>query len=643
MRKVICAFLAIIWCLLGGLNNYQFTASAEANYETAVNYSTNGLHKVNIGTTGKDFVVKGKTDYQFVTSDDGPCGEACAFINKHIATATGVALPISIEENVAWTSESKYIVMGRVDLFEQAGLSMPKEDLGVTGYYIKSVGNSVFIMTSDIYGWQHAGIAFLSAVLGYDMICEDTVVYEKDGSILPTMEIIEKPDFDFKYEDNIITTTEVYGMGFLRQAQIFIAVNGRFVHNSTQYLPFAKYQSAHPGWYSTTGDQLCYTARGDIEERKLMIDTVVNVIKEKVDTYKTINNITLTIDDVGNFCTCDACRAEASKYGTDSAVIVKFCNEVAKKVDEYLEKQAQEQQTQKRSFNIVFFAYKTTEAAPVKMVNGQYQPVDESVVCRDNVGVYIAPIGAKYEYTFYDDINSNVQTTIKGWAACCNKLFFWLYDTNYRNYLYPYNSFDSYFETLRFCKTSNAYMIVTEGQYNTTGSTAFNRFKIYLHAKGTFNVNINYTDVVNKYFKYYFADAAEPMKKYFTQLQAHMKYLNNQNPETLTGGIYDNIAESAFWPKRLLQGWMDLIEEAYAAIEMYKDTDPELYTKLYDHICIESVFPRYALVSLHSGLFSSETVYKMKDSLMEDMTKYKIVRYSEGGLTTTLYRNWGLA
>ena len=650
MKKIFCLMLALILSI-GTISFVLPIATPKETYtlEPKTNYVTNSLHKVNVKESNRSFVVNGNTEYSLVVNNNiGQCGEAANFIAKHIAASTGAIVNI-IPGEVSWNTNSKYIVMGRTDLFEQAGLTMPKDDLGVSGYYIKTVGNSVFIMTKEPHAWQHAGIAFLREVLGYDMLAEDCVIYEKDGTTLPDMEIIEKPDFDFKYEDNYITTSEVYGMGFLRQSQIFMPVNGRFVHNSLQYLQKSTYQSSYPEWYSTTGDQLCYTARGTNGEYDpnapkylAMIDAVYEVIRQKLIENPSVANITLTIEDSENACSCNACKKESTKYNTHSAAIIKFCNRVADKVKAYLEQQAQENGTSVREFNLVFFAYKKTEAPPVKLVNGKYEPIDNEVVCRDNVGVYIAPISAKYEKSFYESENADANAIISGWASCSKKLFFWLYDTNYRNYLYPYNSFDSLFETLRFCKASNAYMIVDEGQFNTTNSTAFNKLKIYLHAKGYFDVNADYNALIEKYFKYYFGDGGEPMLKMFKQVQAHMRYLLNTYPGVVTGGIYDSVEDPEFWPKALLDGWMNLLDEAYSNIEYLKESDSESYNSYKTHIDMESVFPRYALIQNHQAFFSSNEYLQMKLSFREDVTRLKITRYSEGGMMSSLWRKWNI-
>lgn len=102
------------------------------------------------------------------------------------------------------------------------------------------------------------------------------------------------------------------------------------------------------------------------------------------------------------------------KYGTDSATIVKFCNKVSVALEEYFNENPQ----YKRNVNILFFAYHKTETAPVKInENGEFEPIDNSVICRDNVYCFYAPIFANYTYSFYDGENKTYADTMDAWCV----------------------------------------------------------------------------------------------------------------------------------------------------------------------------------------------------------------------------------
>ena len=73
---------------------------------------------------------------------------------------------------------TKFIFIGCNEAFIEANLEMPKEDLGISGYYIKTLHNSCFIQAETSHGYQMGAICFSKYVLGY----ENIKVY--DGSMM---------------------------------------------------------------------------------------------------------------------------------------------------------------------------------------------------------------------------------------------------------------------------------------------------------------------------------------------------------------------------------------------------------------------------------------------------------------------------
>lgn len=604
--------------------------------------TTMGIHKINVGTTQTDFVADRKTDYTVITpaQADKFIEEAAALMVRHVAPATGAALSTATDEGLTWNKESKWIVLGSRSLFEAAGLTMPEEDIGSSGYYIRTVGNSVFVMSEGTHGVQNGALEVLRHAVGYEMYADDTVAYSVqpgDTVKLPDFDITEAPDFTYFMTSNRMSADAVTGMRFT--SEVYIPVEGTVWHNSFCYLDPNDYPD-HPEWFSLDDKtQLCYTARGNAEYFEAMLDEFMKKMTPAVEARPDLDNITITIQDNTDACRCPACTAEFEKYGTDSAAVVKFCNTVSDRLGAYFKEKAEKEGGEVRNVNILFFAYRKMFTPPVREVNGKFEPIDESVVCRDNVGVYIAPIDAAYNASFYDEINRTTADVIEGWGVCSKMLHMWLYETNYSYYLYPLNSYDSMLETYRFCKNNNAILMFPEGQYNQGNVTAFGKLKEYFNSKALWNVNVDYATILDDFFANYFREAAEPMRRYFDELQAQLKYIEQNYPE-VGGGIYDNIAQARFWPKRMLEQWLGYMDEAYAAIEPYKATDPLLYDVLREHILLETIFPRFALVTLHTGSYSQQTLKAMRDEFRSDCTALDITMYSELTPLSAIFSSW---
>ena len=605
----------------------------------------NGLHEVSVTDVGRSFIEDGKTEYKIIYGASESAKRAAQFMQKHIIECTGADITIKqATDETAYEQNSKIIAVDVPSLFTAAGLTMPDRDLGVNGYYIKNAGNSYFIAVGEESGAQSGAIAFLRHFIGYEMYADDTIVYDKDGKTVPDMEITEKPDFDFRVQGNAVSSEAIYGMGFQLTSSLFISVEGERWHNSLNFLPESEYAGKHPDWYTVAGGEICYNARGNTTEYNALVDTVYELIMAYADDNPTIPNICFTVEDNPVPCTCAACEQTRKDYnGSNAAAVIKFTNAVNRKVQAALLERAGGVEANKRLLNILFFAYRSMEAPPVKKnASGVWVPIDETVVCDDNVGVYLAPINAAYNQSFYHTSNSAVCDSVDGWSVLSKKLYMWLYETNYSHYLYPLNTYDTMLETYRFCKSHNAVYMMNEGQYNQGNVTHFGKFKEYFNARAEFNVNDNFADIADDFFAAYFREAATPMREYFDRLQIHLRDLEQLYPADVNGNIYNEMAQSRFWPYATLRGWLDLIDDAYKAIEPYKDSDPDLYATLKKHIKLESIFPRFALIRLHAGMYTKSELNAMRKEFKNDCNDLNIRYESESSSLDSLFSEWGV-
>ena len=132
------------------------------------------------------------------------------------------------------------------------------------------------------------------------------------------------------------------------------------------------------------------------------------------------------------------------------------------------------------------------------------------------------------------------------------------------------------------------------------------------------------------------------MRRYFDELTAHIKYLEATYPTGVNGAIYHHPTDQKFWPKRTLDQWLGYIDEAYEAIAPLKETDPVKYETLSKNICLESIFIRYARLTIYTGLFSSADLQAERVAFKADCDRLGISRHLEGGSISTVYQSWGL-
>lgn len=614
--------------------------------EEEPHYVTTTTHDVNIRERAMPFCVDGQSDFTIIIkSNNNYASEAALMVKKHIQLATGAAIPVEeYTEFTEYTPDSKYIVFGVDELSEIAGVKKTTKDIKTTGYQITTHDNSVFIFINHNYGYQQVAHAFLRYVIGYDRISDKITLYEKDGTTLPEMDIVEVPDFQIRTQSNKVTSSYSYETGFIGLNDVFYNSSDiLFVHNSLNWVKPAN-KDKHPKWFAQDMSQICYTAHGDKAEYQAMLNLVFEEMKVALAHKPDCTRYAFTIEDNHGGCECDACTDCYGKYGAFSGAIVLFMNDLDDLVQGYLEEEALKEGKPKRKMELTFFAYNKVEKPPVKYDEelGRYVPTAPEMVCHENVSVYIAPIQAKYQESFYSEDNFSARETIEGWSAICSSINYWLYETNFQEYLYPYNTWYNMAETYRYTVQQNASYLFNEGQHNQGAATAFSRLKEYFNQVFEIDVNNDYQTVCDRWFKNYFGDGWAPMYKMFDEIQQHMNFLKTEYYGQITGQIYDQIAKSEYWPKQLLDRWMGYIEEAYKLINHYQYSDYAKYSTYRENILLESIFPRYAILNHHAGKYSNTELYKLRYSFIQDCADLGVTNTKEGGTIADLRTSWGV-
>ena len=616
------------------------------------------LHDVSVRYGNREFVsADGFTDYSIIyDSNEKGASDAVSFIITHVMNATGARLSAidykNFDEEIS--RSDKYIIVGCHDLLSDAGKTLPSyATLGVAGYYIVSYGNNVFITAHRFAGYQQGALTFLRKTVGYDMIVEDTVIYERDGRIMPDFDIVERPDFDWAHPTNNFTQTTKYGLGFSTIYSYIVPVPenpktaAKTIHNVFNFIDPTLHSNAslgedlyHPEWFSDSGQQLCYTAHGDEESLDLMIDTAFQTVKNSISSKLDSEILNFTDNDVGDCCQCSACQAEIKKDGgTISGAIIRFVNRLDDKLQEYLEEEAKETQSEKRTIHLQFFAYLSSMQPPTVSVEE-----DPSLKLNPDIYVLIAPLHANYTKTFYDEENAMYAQNIRDWGKYASHITAWLYETDYHHYIYPYNTYSTMMKNYRFVKENGASIIYNEGQRYNQNVTCFGKLKEYLDSKAQFDVNASYTAYTDKFFENYFLDAASIMRDYYEQLISWETYLESK-PEVygLGGGVYQEIGSKAeYWPKQMLVNWLGMMDDAYKAIEKYKSSDETLYKKLQKHILIESMFPRFALCNLHGATYSPNELRDLRLAFRKDAESIGMVEHMEHYFFDAVYSTWGI-
>jgi len=396
-------------------------------------------------------------------------------------------------------------------------------------------------------------------------------------------------------------------------------------------------------------------------------------------------------------CNCAACQASYDYYGTFGAAWLSLCNRASILVDEYLKTDdAIAFFGEVKKYNLLQLVYHTqvnppiegdqngyiydenghgtpkvemwfnndgtmeawedawsgedelsTEEAAVKEWSDRY----ERLYAAPNVHYMYATSGADWTHSYLDIENYGWMNIAKGWAGVNShkegddrggNFFIWAYALNSEFYLYPYNSFDTSWETTRFFKQLGAKYIFWQGLYQNKNNSGFTKLRNYLDSKVEFDVNADYEYYVNKFFKYYYGVGGEYLQRFFDEVQAHCRWIEVNNK--VNGGIHNNrLGYAENWPEGTIKSWIDLLADAYDAVEQeYKVSDPEKYEVYKKHIMIEELFPVYVQCTTYAASYAEAELKAKRKAFLENFYALGNAIHAEGRLMTIITDAWDL-
>ena len=584
---------------------------------------------------------EGKTDYKIVIADDAEYNERLASeeLTNFLKQATDATVPVVLDSEVSYSDSAKFFVLGNTDFSSYA--KADTSSLDQQGYVLKTVGQNMFVLGADSYGVLYGVYDLLKVLIDFEVYRYDEItVTEKSLLKLPDLNMSDAPDVAWR-EPTYGSVWDVQAGTRMRfQRKIWMTQNANFVHNTFgEYLPPSTYMSAHPNWYSDNQSQLCYTAHGNEEDLLAMQEIVLSRMKDLVTIYFSKGDyrslLSFTHEDTRAWCGCKSCGALKEQYGTDAGAVVRFINPVAEQLQAWLE-----ETYPGHPVYITIFAYYATENAPVKEVDGTYVAIDETVIPEDNVMILYAPITADYYNSFNGKSNSGYKTTMDKWASISKNMGFWLYQANFQNYMLWFDTFNSIQENYQLLKDNGAIYFFDQGRHNAGSLTGFDDLKVYLNSKLMWNVDADINQLTQAFFDNYFKDASKPMMEYYQSYRSWSNYIMTNLGAV--GNIYAT-AEKRHLPLNVLQGWLEKINEAYAAIEPLKKSNETLYEKLENRITQESMAIRYHLIELHSASFDTATLLQMKLSFKEDVKRLGFMYSCEWAtFDSDVFPKWGV-
>lgn len=653
MKKFL-QFIALGLCLI------MCCSACNCNNNEQSDNTFEGEHDHTAVETQTDFIVDGATNYMILLPENA--GDLLSTARTELAyffqMATDIVLQSTMEDKINDFAGRKFISIGETELLKNSDLEIDRAKLGNDGFNIfTGEDENIYLIGGSDYGSLYAVYGFLSIMFNYECYYADC--YEIDTGVrnlkLRDFQVTDIPDISTRaYGYGIYTNNSNYDLTNFRYRMhspnarganlmpIFDRYNDPSASsarstNADWYFPQDIYnnpdvpETYHPKWYSTrstsTAGHFCFTARGDEAEYQAMVEECAKKIENSLvifprATYGQYTAVSMTTQDNRNLCTCETCMRDVEIYGY-GGIVARFINDVGVLVEEWMEKP--ENEPYKRdNFRIIFFAYQSYEQPPVVRdeSTGGWKAVDDTVVLRDNVGVYLAPIQSfAYERSIYDSENDYGRDVLEGWAALTDCIYLWTYSTNFTAYMFISDTYSMFNEEgYQYFASFNVDMIVNQGQWDTPYSTAWHNLKMYLDAKLQWDCSLSTQTLTDNFFNAMYGPAAQAMQDLFAEQIAYTRKtfedagFYNAGSTTLDSGV----KQSQYWPLALLESWIEKFDAAKALLD---SNDPK-YEMYASHIEFETVSPLYLILYFYgneSSALATASRTEYRNRLAEDI------------------------
>ncbi len=624
LNKIIAIILASL-CV--------FSAGCSDGNTNGNNNGTNGGNQT--AMTNK-IVNDGKSDYVILipANPDGSENAAANMLQSYLYDSSICNIQVIDDSKYNAAVNTKVISIGNTAAYKNSTLNK-NVNLESDGFSIRSVDDDVFVIGGKgAESYNYAVMRLLNLLIDWEAYSYDEVYYSCSSTIgFSSIDITENPDFNFRYlyNSDYFLCSEMSTYRLYTKNHDIIPTACGMGHTVFKLLPPATYYDAHPKWYTGTdgASQLCWSQEDMWEE--LAVQTIAQIKGSKNATHVMIGQ-----NDGRNWCDCAECTASLEKYGTNSAVLIKGVNFVAKKVQEYID-----EFEPGREIKVVTFAYTSTEKPPVKKdANGNYVAIDDSVKLEPNAGVRIAPIDTDYSRSFYDSKNESYAANIAGWGALTDHILIWNYNTNFSFYFVPFCNYNTIQDNYRFYKENNVVSMMEQGGDIQIG---FIKLRNYISSKLMWDIDTDYESLIGNFFENYYRDGSTYMRKYFDEYRQWYNVIEDKYT-VINGGIYARYSsvEDVF-PLHLIEKWEGYVNKAKEEIAYIEDLDAELYAKLYARIDFESLFFDYVRVQWYDANYGESDLQEIRVRFKEKCELYEINYLSETQSIKSLFQTWGLA
>ena len=534
------------------------------------------------------------------------------------------------------TTEPRETGMLAVGHGAAACLGVDDPSLGDDGFLVKTAGTSLAIIGGKrgvIYGvyelLERLGCRFFTAT------CEK----------IPTSPLLTLPDLEtrqipaLEYRDHNYYECTQYS-----RFAVKMRLNGHFSPirekhgGSNQYVwfchtfdllvPTELYADAHPEYYALIGGvrktqkhctQLCLT-NPDV------LEISIASVREALKANPEARIISITQNDWGESCQCDACRAADEEEHSPSGTLLRFVNAIAQRLAPEFP-------------DVLFdtFAYMYTRPVPVIT-----KPAP-------NVCVRLCSIEACFSHPFEtcddargvrrpDGSPSSFIQDLRDWGNWCGRVYIWDYTTSFAYYPSPFPNWRTLQPNMRAFVKNNVKGVFEQANGASRGGTDFNELRAYVIAKLLWDADTDVERHIQEFTDYFYGAAAPYIREYINLL------CDTAEKENIHIG-YNDLTNGPLYRAEVLEPLDSLMEQAEKAVagdplRLWRVGKARLsirYVRMKNRAMLEDVYDPDEI----NGFFSDWQAYgltRLEEWVSRETTHKALLRGMWRG--TDFYSHW---
>ena len=680
MKKTIKKFLFVMLAMISAFSvvgTSACTKPSEESVETIPNIvGFQGTHIYTSPETSQYVVQNGVCDYMLVVPATSSSWIVTAKTEFQylFKMATGIDIASTTDDKIPTSSHSantKYISLGNTSLIQSTDIDYSEEKLGRDGVRIVTKDNNIYVVGGTDVGTIYAVYTFMRLTFNYESYTTNTITIDKNvrNLKLKKYDVTDIPDFAERtpgattvlgearyteYDAKMFMNRMGYMSGNTQLAYRSHAVRPAdneqgfevrddimaIGHPADTILNRAAWYDLHKEWYSDIGNQWCYTAHGNEESLDLMTDMVVESIKYSLKTYKYSRPYAYAYNmgqnDNDDWCGCQACGELMDKYNTVSGSVIRFANIVGKKIEAWMNL-PENAEWKNDNLEITIHAYMGTDTPPVKYNDAKkkWEPIDETVIPYKNISITHALIYTDHQQSYFSEFNKYFKDKTDGWAALTDNIHWYSYDYFAHQPLYLHDSFSFYTsENFQYRASISRNAMYVESLGGGSNLSAWYNLKVFLIARLSWNSSLNEQELIKDYFDAVYGSASQDMRRLFNAVRMYTYDQEEKNGLFKRHSIFAEI-QKCDWKLNAINSWLEIIDQAYESIEVYKSRDPKLYETYSYNIELEALSPIYIKLSQHMEYLSLTEKKSLITRLKNDFSHWpdmKGIHYMQNAL-----------